>query len=264
MSGRVLAGRSVVVTRARAQAAELADLLAAEGAEVLELPTIRIAEPDDWGPADAAIAGLDSYDWIVFTSANAVRAFVDRLAVRGLDPSALAGASVAAVGPSTAAKLAESGVSAAFVPDEHRAEGVLAGLLERGVGAGSRVLLPRALEAREVLPDELRRSGAEVDVAPVYRTVPGEGDPAVLERLRARAVDAITFTSASTARRLVEMLGDVDRAGALHGVVTASIGPVTSDALRSLGLGVDVESADSTVPGLVRALVGHYAGEAVE
>lgn len=258
MSARGLSGRTVVVTRTRAQAAELVRLLADEGAEVLEFPTIRTTEPSDWAPADEAIARLRSYDWVVFTSANAVRAWFERLDHRGLDASAMARARVAAVGPATASSLAERGITAAFVPDEHRAEGMLDGFAELGVGPGSRVLLPRALEAREILPDDLRRRGAVVDVVAVYRTVPGEGDPATLEMLRTGKVDAITFTSSSTARNFVDLVSGIGRVSALDGVVMASIGPVTTQTLRSLGLGADVEAPNSSISGLVVALVEYY------
>ncbi|HEX9093344.1 MAG TPA: uroporphyrinogen-III synthase [Coriobacteriia bacterium] len=257
MSAGPLSGLAVVVTRSRAQAAELADLLTAQGAEVLEFPTIRTVDPDDWRPADDAIGRLASYDWIVFTSANGVRAFVARLAHHGIGPEGLRDALLAAVGPATAATLAKHGIDAAFVPDEHRAEGVIDGFARRGVGAGSRVLVPRALEAREVLPETLRAQGAVVDVVPVYRTVRGEGAPDVLERLRSGTVDILTFTSASTARNFVSLAEGIERATALEGVLIASIGPVTSEALRSLGMEAGVESADSTVPGLVRAIADH-------
>jgi uroporphyrinogen III methyltransferase/synthase len=256
MSERPLKGRTVVVTRTRAQAAELATILSEAGAEVLEFPTIRIVDPEDWGPADTAAARLADYDWVVFTSANAVRAFFARLTGTGAD--ALAGMSVAAVGPATAARLSDRGITPAFVPDDHRAEGVVDGLVERGVGTGSRVLIPRALEARELIPETLRARGAEVDVVPVYRTVLGEGDAAVMTRFGARTVDAVTFTSSSSVRNFVDLLGRDGVPAILDGVLMASIGPVTSETMRSLGLSPAVEAADSTVAGLVRALVARY------
>jgi uroporphyrinogen III methyltransferase/synthase len=256
MSERPLKGRTVVVTRTRAQAAELATILSEAGAEVLEFPTIRIVDPEDWGPADTAAARLADYDWVVFTSANAVRAFFARLTGTGAD--ALAGMSVAAVAGPTAARLSDRGITPAFVPDDHRAEGVVDGLVERGVGTGSRVLIPRALEARELIPETLRARGAEVDVVPVYRTVLGEGDVAVMARFGARTVDAVTFTSSSSVRNFVDLLGRDGVPAILDGVLMASIGPVTSETMRSLGLSPAVEAADSTVAGLVRALVARY------
>ncbi len=257
--GTPLIGRTVVVTRAVAQAAELADRLTAAGAQVLEFPTIEIADPESWEPADEAIARLETYDWIVLTSANAVDHFMDRVRAAGVDERVVADARVVAVGPATASRCIARGIRPCLVPDEHRAEGVLEGLVERGVGPGSRVLVPRALEAREVLPDTLRGRGATVDVVPVYRTVCGVGRPGVIDRMSAGTVDAITFTSSSTARNFAQLTGDLDLPTLMRGVVVASIGPVTSDTLRGLGLDVAVEPAESTVPELVRALGDHFS-----
>jgi uroporphyrinogen III methyltransferase/synthase len=255
--GRPLDGRTVVVTRSRAQAAALADALAGLGAEVLAFPTIAIADPEDFEPLDSAIRNLEVYHWVVFTSANAVERFFARLHALGHDARSLATAKVAAVGPGTAKRCEEAGVTPDFIPEDHRGEGVLDGLCIRGVGPGSRVLIPRALEAREVLPDTLRERGAVVDVAPTYRTVLGPGDPAVLARLSAHEIDAVTFTSASTVRNFVTLTATDGGAALLDGVVVASIGPITSDAARALGLKVDVEASPYTVPGLVQALAEH-------
>ncbi len=260
VSNGPLSGKTVVVTRSRAQAGELADRLEALGAKVLEFPTIQVIEPEDWGPVDAALRSAGSYDWIVFTSANAVEAVVSRLASIGLGTGALAGTRVAAVGPATAARCAGHGIAADFIPDEHRAEGLLEGLTQRGVGPGARVLIPRALEAREVLPETLRERGATVDVVPVYRTVRGAGDPVVLERLREGSTDVVTFTSSSTVRHFVALTSALDLGVALAGVLVASIGPVTSRTARDLGLEVGAEAEDSTIDGLVRAVRKHFTG----
>jgi uroporphyrinogen III methyltransferase/synthase len=249
-----LAGRAIVVTRSPLQARELVDALAGRGAEVLAFPTIEIADPESFQPLDEAIRNLDVYRWIVFTSANAVERFFARLAEGCRDARALAHAKVAAVGPATAQHLGQHGIRPEYVPEDYRAEGVLAGLCERGVGEGTRVLIPRALEAREILPDTLRERGAIVDVVPTYRTVPGSGDPEVLERLREGSVDAVTFTSSSTVRNFLRLTEGVD----LDRVVVASIGPVTSKTARELGLEIGVEARESTIPALVRALEEHY------
>lgn len=252
---RALAGTTIVVTRARAQAAALADRLEALGAEVLEFPTIAFAEPEEWGPADEAISALDTYDWTVFTSANAVTRFADRLVETGAGVGALGGTKVLAVGPATADRLADAGVVVDAVPDDHRAEGVLSVLEERGVGAGSRVLIPRALVARETLPETLRAAGAVVDVVPVYRTVLGQGDPATSARLAAGDVDYVTFTSSSSVSNFMALVrGSAAEAG-VASVGVACIGPVTSETARELGLEVDVEPEEYTVPALVEALV---------
>ena len=263
MKGR-LSGRRVIVTRARAQAQALVDLLEADGAEVLVFPCIEIVDPEDFAPVDAALAHLDGYDWVVFTSANTVGRLFSRAATLGIDlanaVSKATGLQVAAVGPATAAALAARGVKADFVPEEHVGEGVLEGLLSRGAGPGTSVLLPRALEARELLPTELGARGVRVDVAPVYRTVPGKGDPAVLERLRRGEADAVTFTSSSTVRNFVRLTGGVD----LSGLVVASIGPLSSKTAEELGLHVDVQPSEYTVSALAAALGEHFAGAAAD
>lgn len=254
LAGR-LAGRRVIVTRARAQAGELAGLLEVRGAEVLLCPVIRFEDPDDWGPADAAIASIRDYDWVVFTSRNGVDRFFARLASRGLDARALADARVAAVGPATAGALERHGITPDLVPDEHVAEGLLAALEARGPLRGLSILIPRAQEARELLPDELVARGAKVDVAPVYRTV-GEGaapEP-VREALADGTVDAVVFTSASTVKRFAALFAPSPPAEVLSGVMVASIGPVTSDAARELGLTVAVQPDEYTAPALVDAL----------
>lgn len=252
----LLESRTVVVTRARTQAGALVRLLEDAGAEVLAFPTIAIADPEDFAPLDEAIRNLDVYAWLVLTSANAVERFFARLWLADKDARHLAGLRVAAVGPATAGAIEARGVRPDFVPGEHVGEGVLEGLIARGVGAGSRVLLPRALEAREVLPDELRARGALVDVVPAYRTVPGDGDAAVLERMRAGDVDAVTFTSSSTVRNFVRLAEGVD----LGAMVVATIGPITSATARALGMTVAVEPEEYTVPALVEALGAHFSG----
>lgn len=249
-----LAGRRVVVTRARSQAAALVRLLEERGAEVLAYPAIEIVDPPDFGPVDDAIRSLDLYAWAVFTSTNAVERFFARMAEADKDARHMHGLRVAAVGPATADALSRHGIRPDFVPDEYVGEGVLDGLCVRGVGEGTRVLLPRALEAREVLPDELQVRGAHVDVVPVYRTVPGAGDPEVLARLRAGEADAVTFTSSSTVRNFARLTEGID----LSGLAVACIGPVTAATARELGMRVDVEPAEYTVPALVEALAEYF------
>ncbi len=253
-----LFGKTVVVTRSRTQASELTDRLAAAGAEVLEFPTIRITDPDSWEPLDEAVRNLDVYRWVVFTSVNGVEKFFERLREGGRDARALAHAKVAAIGPATAARCASSGVLPDYVPSEYRAEGVLEGFCERGVGEGVRVLIPRALEAREVLPDTLRERGAVVDVVTAYRTVLGSGESSVLERLAEGSVDVVTFTSSSTAKNFMKLAEGALGAAGLDGVLVASIGPITSETARRLGLTVGVEAAEYTIPGLVTAICDHY------
>jgi len=236
---RPLAGIAVAVTRARAQIAPLADRLRELGAAVIEAPAIRI-EPID-GPAPE----LDRYDLVCLTSVNGAHELFRRLAAAGRDARALAGARVAAIGPGTAAALAEHGVRADVVPERFVAEGLLDALGEQPV---TRALIARAEQARDVLVDALRERGAQVDVLALYRTLPERIDEHGWAALT--AADYVTFTSSSTARSLLSEprtdLGDAR---------IVSIGPVTSDTLRELGLSVDVEAQRHDIGGLVDAIV---------
>lgn len=262
---RPLAGRTVVVTRPREQAASLAEPLEALGAEVLLVPTIRIVPRPLDDEVAAALRDLASFRLVVFTSANAVRVFAGYLA-RGTGDGAMpAGPVVAAVGPATAAALERHGLACHLVPDEYVAEG-LADALEGvdAAAAGARVLIPSAREARDVLPETLRARGAEVHVLPIYDTVAADELAEPAERVE--AADYITFTSASTAKRLAGLLkaasGGAGRplAERLAGTHLCSIGPVTSATLRALGLPVAVEASEHTTAGLVAAIAAAAAG----
>jgi uroporphyrinogen III methyltransferase/synthase len=249
---RPLHGRRVVVTRARAQASGLAATLRGLGADVLEAPAIRI----DPRPVEGEIARvadtIADYDVICLTSPNGVALLFEALAARGRDARALAGAMVAAIGPGTARELGARGIRADVVPERSVAESLLAEL-EKTDLAGKRALIPRAAEARDVLPDGLREAGAEVDVVPLYDTVG--------EELAASAVDAIaraeyvTFTSSSTVTRFLDAVGD----GMPNGARVVSIGPITSATARERGLEVHVEAQRHDVDGLVEALVDDAA-----
>ncbi|MCL1891162.1 MAG: uroporphyrinogen-III C-methyltransferase [Coriobacteriia bacterium] len=261
-----LFGKSIVVTRSRAQASDLVDKLAELGAETLEFPTIRIKEPSSWTEADAAIAAIESYDWIVFTSTNGVDGFFDRLKTKEKDVRCLAQARFAAVGSTTATSLAQRGIRADYVPAEYNAEGLLEGFLEQGLNAKSKVLVSRAKEAREVLPSVLREHGVQVDVAAVYETVMGHGSASVVERFVEGDIDVVTFTSSSTVKNFMELL----RAGlpkgtsaseVLKGVKIVSIGPITSQTAQELGLVVDCEAKQATIDGLVLAVAELFGKE---
>ena len=259
--GAPLVGRSVVVTRTRAQAASLADPLEALGAEVLAFPVLDTVDPEDWGPTDAAIADLASYDWIVLTSTNGVERFLRRFKAVGGSREALLGSKFAAVGSATAEKLRRHGLPPHLVPQDFRAEGLVSALRELGAGPSWRGLVPRALEAREVLPEALRDLGVIVDVVPVYRTVRVPADEGVLARLRAGSVDCVSFTSGAIATAFVASLedGGVDPVEALARAAIASIGPVTSDALESLGYVRDLEAPEATMESLAAA-IGRFTG----
>ncbi|MBT8467189.1 MAG: uroporphyrinogen-III synthase, partial [Deltaproteobacteria bacterium] len=254
-----LFGKRVLVTRAVRQAGALAALLRDEGAQAILAPTIRLAPVEDLAPLRDSIAGLNRYDWILFTSSNSVEIVLSTIEEAGLDLRALAGVKVCAIGGKTRLALRSRGIVADLVPEDARAEGVLAQLgplLRRG----SRVLLPRAEIAREVLPDSIRELGAEVDVVAVYRNLPPA--PTEAERIRAfvdsSESDAVLFTSSSTVRNLVELLGPAaaDRLGELD---LFSIGPVTSQTAESLGLTIAATSAAQTIESLVETVHAYYA-----
>jgi uroporphyrinogen III methyltransferase/synthase len=242
---RPLFGRRIVVTRARAQASELAATLAAYGADVIEVPTIAVAGPSDGGAALArAAACVDTYDWVVFTSTNAVERFCAALR----DARAFGRAQVAAVGSATADALRARNVVADLVPERFVAES----LVEAFPAGPGRVLLPQAAGARPVLAEGLRAKGWQVDVVEAYRTVAGQPSEAALRA--ASTAHAITFTSSST------VTGYLDVAG-LDAVppVVASIGPITSRTAKELGVEVTIEADPSTVDGLVEALLRAFA-----
>lgn len=257
-----LSGKRILVTRPREQAADLADRLLDLGAEPVEAPTIRIAPPEDCGPLDAACAAAASFDWIVFTSANGVEAFMRRLLDGPRDIRVLGGVRLCAIGPATAARLRRHGLEADLVPEEHRAEAVFDALNRTGALAGVRVLLPRADIAREMLAGALREAGARVTEATAYRTELADGwsGPELLARLRARPVDAVTFTSASTVRNFVEILGGGPAAELLSATCVAAIGPVTAEAAAELGIETTIMPATYTIPALVDAIAAHFAG----
>jgi uroporphyrinogen III methyltransferase/synthase len=252
-----LFGRRVLVTRAREEAGRLAALVAAQGGEAYEFPAIAVEAMPDTADLDRAVRELGSYQWAVFTSANGVRFFWERLDAAGLDARALAGVKLAAIGSRTAATLGRFGLSCDLTPEEFRAEAVLSALVDR-VAPGERVLCPRAAQAREVLVQGLREAGVFVAEVAAYRTVPGGDDPgAVRERLARGEIDAVTFTSSSTVHNLVRALGG-EAAELLGGTTLAAIGPVTAQTLAEYGLSCAVTAARYTVEGLVEALATYF------
>lgn len=249
---RPLHGRTVVVTRARAQASGLAATLRGLGATVVELPAIRIESRIDTAEVRAAAAAIADYDLVCLTSPNGVNLFFDALAAAGQDARALAGSTVAAIGPGTARALAAGGIKADVIPERFVAEALVEALAEIEV-EGKKVMVARAAEARDVLPDALKERGADVDVVPLYETVREAPDDKAIEA--AQAADYVTFTSSSTVTNLTEALGDRFPAGAR----IVSIGPVTSDSVRDAGLEVAVEADRHDVDGLLAALLADAA-----
>ncbi len=256
-----LFGARVVVTRARKQAGALSRLLRQQGAYVMSVPAIRTVATDNHAEQDAVLHNLAPFDWVLFTSVNTVEYFAEALVRNGLDMRALAGKTVMAVGKKTAAGLAKAGIVADSVPANASAEGMLA-VLEGVPMKGRKVLLPRAAEARELLPDTLREAGAEVTVLPVYRTEPelrgGHGER-LAAALREGTVDVVTFTSASTVRNIVAMLGD--DASLLRNVQLIAIGDITAAELHAYGLQEDGIAEEATIEALAEAVAVAYRKE---
>lgn len=254
-----LAGRRVLVTRARHQAGKLSEGLRALGAEPVEVPVLEIRLPESLAALDAALQSLPDYDWLILTSANTVRALVERAAELGValdQPPAL---KVAAVGQSTAAATRKAGFVLTFVPEAYVAESLLKGLV--GHAANQKILLARAAAARDVIPDTLRAGGAVVDVVDAYRNVMPESAPEELRRALAKGIDAVTFTSSSSATHLAAAAHAAGIPWPFAGVQAVSIGPITSQTLRELGWEPAVEATAFDIPGLIAA-VGQLPGRA--
>ncbi len=251
---RPLLGRNIVVTRARAQASDLVHRLAELGANCLEYPTIKVEAETDTGPLDRALDRLQGYDWLVFTSVNGVKFFFQRLFERGDDVRALHHMRTAVIGPVTAKRLLEFGLRSDIMPESYRAESVVAAFRSEAM-AGRRVLLPRAADARAILPVELGKMGAEVDEVIVYRAHRvAQGADRLVDDLRDGRVDLVTFTSSSTVRNFRSLLPDAEAGELMARVQVASIGPVTTETAESLGIQVDITADEYTIPGLCRAI----------
>ncbi len=256
---RPLLGRNIVVTRARAQASDLVAQLSELGANCLEYPTIQVEAEADTAPLDRALDRLKDYDWLVFTSVNGVKYFFQRLFARGDDVRALHHMRTAVIGPVTAERLRGFGLRSDIMPESYRAESVVAAFRNETM-TGRRVLLPRAADARAVLPVELGKLGAEVDEVIIYRAQPvADGAERLVDDLRNGRVDLVTVTSSSTARNFRSMLPDAEVDQLMAQVRVASIGPVTSETAESLGMPVDITAVEYTIPGLCQAIQTLYA-----
>ncbi len=254
---RPLFGRRILITRTRDQASDLVSRLEELGAECLEYATIAIAPPDSWEVLDQALTDLRRYQWILFTSIHAIHAFFGRLYEKNLDARALNGCRLGAVGTVTAECLEKYGIKADLLPEKFTGEGLAAALEGAGV-QGAEILLPRALEAREVLPERLEVAGARVTIAPVYRNVIPEGyDDKLRAELVENGVDMVTFTSSSTVNNFIHMLGvdDKELARLLAKTRIAAIGPITGKTVAEHGLKVDVQPETYTIAAMVDAIL---------
>jgi uroporphyrinogen III methyltransferase/synthase len=253
---RPLFGQTVVVTRTRQQASELSTRLEELGARVIEAPTIELVPPADWSAVDAALRSMGTFDWVIFTSQNGVSFAKRRIMELGLDARAFGGAKLAAIGDATAAAIADQlSLRVDLCPQSFVAEALAAELIERGEVARKRFLLLRADIARPILRQKLEQAGAaEVSDVPVYETKPAASlPPALLEALDERQLQWITFTSSSTARNFVGLLGK-DYLERLKGVKLASIGPITTATIKELGLTPTIEAEASNIEGLVERM----------
>jgi uroporphyrinogen-III synthase/uroporphyrinogen III methyltransferase/synthase len=251
MNALPLAGRRILVTRARHQAGKLSEGLSLLGAEPVEVPVIEIQPPSDFAPLDRALRQLDSYDWLILTSANTVRALADRAAALGLSLAAATRLNISAVGEATAETARRLGMAVALVPESYVAESLTESLAVQT--CGKKVLLARAAIARDVIPHALRTAGATVDVVDAYRNVMPASAPRLLRDAFKKGIDAAAFTSSSSVAHLADAARHAGIAFPFAGVVAISIGPITSKTLRDIGWEAAAEASPSDVPGLIQA-----------
>ncbi len=253
-----LFGKRIVVTRSRDQASVFAEKLIDRGATTIEFPTIDVVPPSSWDELDAAIREIESYSWVIFTSANAIRFFMERLKGLNKDLRLLKGVNICVVGPKTAEALESYGLKPDLIPSEFKAEGVLAALGGAAV-KGRRFLIPRAKVARELIPDKLREKGAVVTVATAYENIRPAADADRARKLfEDKKIAAVTFTSSSTVHNFVEILGQKEYKTLMEGVAVACIGPVTAKTAGEYGMKTDIMPQDYTIPALVDAMVAFY------
>ncbi len=270
---RPLHGKHILVTRAAHQAAAFVALLEQYGAQVTTLPTIAVTDPVSWHDLDSALQRLREqkagtarhYDWIFFTSANAVKFFLNRLVFHGDHPDLLTGLRVCAIGKATAGVVRDAGLEVDLVPAQFNAEGVVESFVafHGGQVAGLRVLQPRARMAREVLGEALTALGVALEVVEAYQTVRADVDPVQWQtRLQSGAFDVVTFASPSAALQMAEAFPNITLRELLAKTRVACIGPVTSQAVQALGLRVDIEPPEATLPALAEAIAACFASQA--
>lgn len=260
-----LSGRTIMITRARAQATEFAAELERYGARVVSCPTIEIVEPESYALLDEAIENLYGYDWLIFTSVNGVEHFMRRLKLLGHDVSELDELRVCAIGRATADRLRDAHVHVDVVPEQFIAEGVFAALVAFVGGRAGlynlNFLIPRAAVARDYLPQALEEAGARVDVVPAYRTVPPQNtDRARIEALLVGgAVDCLTFTSSSTVTNFAQLFDATDLSELLDGVAVACISDITAQAAATYNLRTHIHPTEFTTSALARAIADYYS-----
>ncbi|HWG57937.1 MAG TPA: uroporphyrinogen-III synthase [Candidatus Acidoferrales bacterium] len=256
-----LEGKRIVVTRAAGQESGLAGALESLGAQVLLLPVIRFAPPENWRDLDAALDAMAAFDWILFTSRNAVRFFLDRARERNISIARAARPKIGAVGPATAQTARAEGLQVDYIAKDHTGESLGRELAQ--VLRGASVLLPRSNRAGAELPDALRAAGARVTETISYRTAAPEAlDPDVSARVRDAKVDAVVFASPSAYQNLAAFFGSAELAALSARIAFAAIGPVTAKAMRDAGARVEIEAADPSAQGVAEAIAAHYSSRA--
>ena len=250
--------KRIVITRPKNQATDFIKMLKAQGAEPILFPTIQIVPPRDWSELDEAIAKLELYDTVIFTSVNGVNFFFQRLKKKGRDYHSLHNIRIGAIGPRTAEQIERFHLPVDIIPNEFRAESMVDALEKDGI-SGRRFLLPRAEKAREVLPEEIKQRGGYIDVVTAYRTSKGEGNVQEIKALfQKRLIDVVTFTSSSTVKNFVDLLSGGTLHDLIKGCVVASIGPVTAKTAASLGIKTDIMPEEYTIQGLTEAMVDYF------
>lgn len=255
-----LFGKRILVTRSREQASALSRRITGLGGEAVEFPTIKVKPPLDYGPLDRVLKRIGIYNWIVFTSVNAVRYFFNRLYMLRIDIRDLAGIRICAVGPETGRMLQERGLLIDYIPVDYQAKSIVRGM-KQFLYRGDRILLPRADIAPKMMVEAFEELGAEVEDVTAYRTVPGAEEAGPIRELFERGqIHMVTFTSSSTVRNFVSAIGAGEPGAFLEGVGVACIGPVTADTARGLGLKVDAVAEEYTIDGLVKVIQGYFSG----
>lgn len=255
---RPLFGKRIIVTRARTQSSDFANLLGSNGALPIQFPTIETVPPDTWDGLDDAIEKISSYEWLIFTSVNGVRYFFERLKKKNRDVRDLKGIKICTIGPKTAMEVEKFGIRIDVIPSEYRAEAVIECIGKENIH-GKRVLLPRAAVAREILPDELKNMGALIDVVDAYKTIrPDEKTDEIKKMLTNKEVDVITFTSSSTVTNFVDMFDKYELQEMIKGVVIASIGPITAETAEKLGLKPQIIPKKYTIESFTDEIIEYY------
>lgn len=257
-SKRPLLGKKIMITRARAQASDLVEKLSSLGAECIEYPTIKITAPDDSKPLSDSINNIKNYSWLIFTSVNGVKYFFDELFKKGFDSRVLGHLKTAVIGPATRDELRKYGINSDIIPKSYRAESVVEAFENIDI-KGKKILIPRAMEARAVLPQELRKMGAEVDEITAYKTIPvSDKKEELLNEFINSDIDLVTFTSSSTVKNFRGMFTDDEFKEISGKFKTASIGPITGKTAEELNIKPDINAEEYTIDGLVKAILKLY------